>query len=228
MVPLRRRLLAEFIGTAALIFVGAGAAALGIGGLAGAAFAHGFVVLGLIFAIGSVSGCHINPAVTAGLWTAGVIETGDAIAYVAAQFAGGLCGALLLAFCLGGTSTGLGATVLAVQLPLGDEVITISALQGLVLEILGTFWLVFVVLATAVAGRAGALAPVAIGLTLTSLIFFIGPLTGASLNPARTLGPAVVAVNFADIWLFFVGPVVGGVLAALAHKALSVDGDAKP
>jgi aquaporin Z len=206
-----RALVAEFIGTFALIFVGAGAGALGIGGLVGVALAHGLVLLTFAYAYGHISGTHINPAVTIGLWVGKQIDTASAVAYIVVQIIGGIVGALVLAFVLGGTATGLGATVLA------DGV---TSIQGLVLETIMTFFLVNTIFNTAVSGKVGNFAPLAIGLTLTLSILVGGPLTGASLNPARTIGPAVASGNFADIWLYLVGPVLGGVLAALLYNNL--------
>ncbi|MCP5085980.1 MAG: aquaporin [Rhodobacteraceae bacterium] len=205
-----RALVAEFIGTFTLIFIGAGAGALGAG-LVGVAFAHGLVILTFAYAYGHISGAHFNPAVTVGLWVGKQIDTANAVAYIVVQLIGGIVGALVLAFVLGGTGTGLGETVLA------DGV---SPIQGLVLETILTFFWVNAILNTVVSGRAGNLAPVAIGLTLVFSMLMGGPLTGASLNPARTLGPAVISGNFADIWLYFVGPVLGGVLAALLYIGL--------
>ncbi len=206
-----RALVAEFIGTFALIFIGAGAGALGVGGLIGVAFAHGLVVLGFAYAYGHISGTHINPAVTIGLWVGKQINTASAVAYIVVQLVGGIVGALALAFVLGGTETGLGATVLAEN---------INPIQGLILEIILTFFLVNAIFNTAVSGKAGNMAPVAISLTLIFCILMGGPLTGASLNPARTIGPAIVSGNFTDIWLYMVGPVVGGILAALLYTTL--------
>jgi len=206
-------LLAEFIGTFALIFIGAGAGALAAdgGGLVGVAFAHGMVVLGFAYAYGHISGTHINPAVTLGVWAAGKIDTTRALAYVAVQLLGGIVAAFVLAWVLGDRAGSLGATTLA------DGV---STTQGLVLELIMTFFLVNTVLNAAISGKGGPPAGVAIGFTLTFCILMGGPLTGASLNPARTLGPAVATGNFADIWLYFVGPIAGGVIAGLLYKTV--------
>ena len=206
-----KALVAEFIGTFTLIFIGAGAGALGVGGLVGVALAHGLVVLGFAYAYGHISGTHINPAVTFGMLVGKQIDAATAVGYWLAQFLGGIVGAFLLSFVLGGAESGLGATVLA------DGV---SPIQGVVLEAVLTFFLVNAIFNTAVSGKAGNLAPVAIGLTLTFSILMGGPLTGASLNPARTLGPAIASGNFADIWLYFVGPIVGAAAAALLYTGL--------
>lgn len=204
-------LLAEFIGTFALIFIGAGAGALGDGGLVGVAFAHGLVVVAFAYAYGHISGTHINPAVTLGVWAAGKIDTTRALAYVAVQLLGGIVAAFVLAWILGDRAGSLGATVLA------DGV---SPAQGLVLELILTFFLVNTVMNAGISGKATIPAGLAIGLTLTLAILMGGPLTGGSLNPARTLGPAVASGNFADIWLYFVGPIAGGVIAGLLYKSV--------
>src|SRR5687768_2098336 len=136
-------LLAEFIGTFALIFIGAGAGALGIGGLVGVALAHGFVIVGFAYSYGHISGTHINPAVTLGVWAAGKIDAARAFSYIVFQIAGGLVGALVLRWVLGGPETGLGRTALAQPLLLNDGAIsiTITAAIGLVLEAILTFFL---------------------------------------------------------------------------------------
>lgn len=205
-----RALIAEFIGTFALIFIGAGAAAIGVGGVVGVAFAHGLVVLTFAYAYGHISGTHINPAVTVGLWVGKQIDTASAVAYIVVQLLGGIVGGLGLLFMLGSDSS-LGATVLA------DGV---SPMQGLFLEAVLTFFLVNAVFNTVVSGKGGNFAPIAIGLTLTLSILMGGPLTGGSLNPARTIGPALASGNFADIWVYIVAHLVGGVAAALLYTGL--------
>jgi aquaporin Z len=217
---LSKALIAELIGTFALIFIGAGAGALGIGGLVGVALAHGLVVVGFAYAYGHISGTHINPAVTIGVWSAGKIETGRAAAYVVTQLVGGVLGALALRFALGGTQTGLGATTLAQNLQVGSVTITVGAAAGLMIEAILTFFLVNAVLNAGVSGKATNLAGLAIGLTLTFCILMGGPLTGASLNPARTLGPALVTSNFANLWVYLVGTVLGGVVAGLLYRGV--------
>lgn len=202
-------LLAELIGTFALIFIGAGAGALGDGGLVGVAFAHGLVIVAFAYAYGHISGTHINPAVTLGVWAAGKIDTTRALAYVAVQLLGGIVAAFTLSWVLGARAGSLGATVLA------DGV---SPAQGLVLELILTFFLANTVLNAGISGKATIPAGLAIGLTLTFAILMGGPLTGGSLNPARTLGPAVATGNYADIWVYFVGPIAGGVIAGLLYK----------
>ncbi len=213
-------LTAELIGTFALIFVGAGAGALGLGGLVGVALAHGLVLLGFVYAYGHLSGTHVNPAVTVGVWAAGKIDAGRAVSYILFQLAGGVLGALALRAVLGGTETGLGVTALARGLEVGSARIDVSTGMGVFVEAVLTFFLVNCVLTAAISGKAGNLAGVAIGSTLTFAILMGGPLTGASLNPARSFGPAVATGNFADLWVYLVGPVVGGLAAAALYRGM--------
>ena len=213
-------LVAEFIGTFALIFIGAGAGALGLGGLVGVAFAHGLVVVGFSYAYGHISGTHINPAVTAGVWAAGKIDPGRAISYIVFQILGGIAGAGVLAGVLGGTETGLGATRLAEGLSAGGATITITPVIGFVVELILTFFLVNAVMNAGISGKVTHVAGLAIGLTLVFAILMGGPLTGASLNPARSLGPAVVLGDLSNIWVYLAGPVVGGVIAGLLYRGL--------
>ena len=209
-----KNLVVEFIGTFALIFIGAGAVAIDKGGLIGAALAHGFVVIAFIYAYGYISGTHINPAVTLGFLIAGEIEFVVAIGYWIVQFLGGILGAVLLNIVLPSPND-LGVTILTTEANGGA--FTVTATQGLIVEIILTFFLVNTIFSTAVSGKAGNFAGLAIGLALMFCILMGGPLTRASLNPARTLGPAIVSGNYADIWLYFVGPLVGAILAALFY-----------
>jgi MIP family channel proteins len=220
------KLLAEFIGTFALIFIGAGAGAVvgdgvGLPGLIAIAFAHGLTVMAFAFAYGSVSGGHFNPSVTVGVLAAGAMGTGEAIGYIVSQLVGGVAGALFLSAVLGGTATGLGTPALAHNLALGATSLTITPAAGFMIEAVLAFFLVTVVLSTAVAGRAGNLAPLAIGMTLTLNIIMGGALTGAAFNPARALGPMVATGNFNDAWLYLTAPIVGAIVAALLHTGLT-------
>ncbi len=215
-----KALVAEFVGTFALIFIGAGAGALGIGGLLGVALAHGFVIVGFAYAYGHISGTHINPAVTLGVWVAGKVDAPRAFSYIVFQLLGGIAGALALSWVLGGAETGLGATMLAKDLAVGGTSITITPVVGLFVEALLTFFLVNTVLNAAISGKAGQMAGLAIGLTLVFAILAGGPLTGASLNPARTLGPAIASGNFADLWVYLVGPILGAAVAAMLYRGV--------
>jgi MIP family channel proteins len=219
------KLLAEFIGTFALIFIGAGAGAVvgdgvGLPGLIAIAFAHGLTVMAFAFAYGSVSGGHFNPSVTVGVLAAGAMSAGEAIGYIVSQLIGGVAGALLLRTVLGGAATGLGVPALAHNLALGATTLTVTPWAGFVIEAVLGFFLVTVVLSTAVAGRAGNLAPLAIGMTLTLNIIMGGALTGAAFNPARALGPMVATGNFSDAWLYLAAPIVGAIVAAIVHTGL--------
>ncbi|RKU28082.1 aquaporin [Candidatus Poribacteria bacterium] len=218
-----RQYVAEFIGTFALIFIGAGALAItgnnldghsyALENLLGVALAHGFVVIAFVYAYGHISGTHINPAVTLGLLVAGEIDLVTAIGYWIVQFAGGIAAALMLKGLLP-VDGDLGVTILAEN---------VSVTQGLFVEIILTFFLVTTIFNTAVSGKAGNFAGIAIGLTLIACILMGGPLTRASFNPARTLGPAIASGNYADLWLYFVGPCVGAVLAAFLYLGMVED-----
>ena len=208
-----KNLVAEFIGTFALIFIGAGALAIGSANLVGVALAHGLVIVVFIYAYGHISGTHINPAVTLGLLIAGEIEFVAAIGYWVVQFLGGILGAVLLNALLPNPGD-LGVTILSEG---------VTPVQGLVTEIVLTFFLVNTIFNTAVSGKAGNFAGLAIGVTLVFCILMGGPLTRASLNPARTLGPAIVSGNYADIWLYFVGPFIGALLAAFLYIGVLKD-----
>jgi MIP family channel proteins len=220
------KLLAEFIGTFALIFIGAGAAAVvgegaGLPGIAAIAFAHGLTVMAFAFAYGPVSGGHFNPTVTIGVLAAGAMRAGEAAGYIVSQLIGGVAGALFLSAVLGGVQTGLGTPALAHNLALGATFLTITPAAGFMIEAVLGFFLVTVVLSTAVAGRAGSLAPLAIGMTLTLNILMGGALTGAAFNPARALGPMVATGNFSDAWLYVTAPIVGAIIAAILHTGLA-------
>lgn len=206
---LSNALISEFIGTFALIFIGAGAGAV-TGNVVAVAFAHGFVLVVFAYAYTHLSDTHINPAVTIALWAAKVIDAKRAVTFIVVQLAGGVAGGFALAYVLAGRDTNLGATVLAEG---------VSPVQGLVLETILTFFLANTIFNAGVSGKAGQFAGLAIGMTLTFSILMGGPLTGASLNPARTLGPAIASGTYSDIWLYFVGPIAGGLLAALLYQA---------
>jgi glycerol uptake facilitator-like aquaporin len=164
----------------------------------------------------------MNPAVTIGVLAAGAIRLGDALGYIVAQLVGGIAGALLLLAILGGSaSNGLGMPQLAQGLVLGATTVTITPAAGFVIEAVLAFFLVTAVLSTAIAGRAGNLAPLAIGMTLTLNIIMGGALTGAAFNPARALGPMMATGNFTDAWLYMTAPVVGAVIAAFVHLGLT-------
>jgi MIP family channel proteins len=210
-------LTAELIGTFALIFIGAGSVALS-SHLVGVALAHGLVILGFAYTYGHLSGALVNPAVTLAVWVAGRIETARAAAYIAVQLIGGIAGALALRWVLGGTASGLGVTHLAQHLDLHGTSYTVTPMVGLFVEAVLTFFLANAVLNAGISGKAPVTGGIAIGLTLTFCILMGGPLTGASVNPARSLGPAVAMGDFGDLWIYFVGPAAGAVVAGALYR----------
>lgn len=212
---------AEFIGTLALIFIGTASIAAdkvtnGAVGLTGIALAHGLTIAVMVSAIGHISGGHINPAVTFGAWAAKKISTRDALVYWAAQLAGGAAGAFLLGYAfddLTRQAIGWGTPALGAGVP---------AAHGAVIELVLTFFLVFVVFATALDER-GAFKMVAgfpIGLVVTFDILAGGPVTGASMNPARWFGPALMSGLWSSAWVYIIGPLLGGLLAAVLYNSL--------
>jgi len=218
-----RAVVAEFIATLLFVFVGAGAVAVVTGvlerspgedaaALAAIALAHGLAIALLVAAIASISGGHINPAVTFAAVITGRMKAAPGVLYVVAQLAGAVVGALLLKIVL----------VEGVEGNLGAHALNLDALSsegaGLLVEVVLTFVLVFTVFATAVDPRGMVnLAPVAIGLAVLVDHFVGVPLTGASMNPARSFGPALVADAWDDHWVYWLGPLAGGGLAGLVY-----------
>ena len=203
--------LAELIGTFTLVFIGAGAGALAAsngGGIVAVALAHGVALMVIVYAWGAVSGAHVNPAVTFGLALAGKIDWMKAAWYWIAQFLGAALAAYLLAY-LVGVGTGLGATT--------GSLTATDPLKTMIVEAVLTFFLVTAVFGTAVAGRNGNAAGLAIGFVLLMDILMGGALTGASMNPARTFGPALATGDFSYLWMYLVGPLLGGAAAALVY-----------
>lgn len=208
--------LAEFIGTFALVFIGMGAGIVNAG-LLGVALAHGFTLAVFAYAYGHISGTHVNPAVTFALALKNVVTWGQAVVYWIAQFAGAILAAFVMKLFLDslGGPIDAGATTGA----LTDK----APILAMVMEAILTFFLVNTILHTAVGGKGGRFAGWAIGTTLALAILGGGPFTGASLNPARTLGPAVFASipsltspNTYLIYLF--GPLIGATLAVLVYN----------
>ena len=211
-----RPMLAEFIGTFTLVFIGAGAGALGSGGLLGVALAHGFALMVIVYTIGGVSGAHVNPAITFGIAMAGKISWRRAGMYWAAQIAGATVAAFLLQGLLFNLSReaypgvdGLGATTL------GDGV---TAGTGFAIEGVLTFFLMMSVLVSGVLGKNGNMAGVAIGSVLIMDILMGGDLTGASMNPARTMGPMIARGDFSNLWVYWAGPIAGAALGVAAVR----------
>src|SRR5688572_15840626 len=212
--------LAEFIGTFALVFIGAGAGIAGAG-LVGVALAHGLTVAAFVYTFGYISGTHINPAVTFALAFNNTVKWGEALFYWIAQFAGAILAAFALRTFFGDISAG--ATV--------GSLTTAAPIYAMIVEAILTFFLVNAVLHNAVAGSSGKFAGLAIGLTLVAAILVGGPLTGASLNPARTFGPALFGAPGLENWInllviYLFGPLIGATLALLAFNFFT-DADAK-
>ena len=213
-----RKLVAEAIGPFALVFAGAGAVVLAAGnvniGLIEIALAHGLAIALLISALGHISGGHFNPAVTAGFWVTRRISTSLAIGYVLAQLTGGILGAVALTLLFPEglrEAANLGTPALGPGIDFGKAV-------GI--EIILTFFLVMVIFGTAVDRRSANLGGLAIGLTITMDILAAGPLTGAVMNPARALGPALLTGTWDDHLVWWIGPVIGGVIAAMVYHYL--------
>jgi aquaporin Z len=230
---LTRKLLAELLGTALLVFFGVGAATLSFGfkldggstaaGIVATALTFGLVLLALVYTIGPVSGCHVNPAVTIGFVISKRIGVRDALGYWIAQFVGGFAGALALWAVFSGSSqysrkvTGLGTDGWG-----SHSIIGLNGGGAFAAEVILTFLFVLVVLSATSHVASAGFAGLAIGMALM-VVHLIGiPLTGTSVNPARSLGPALIVGGDAlsQVWLFIVAPLVGGVVAALVWLVL--------
>ncbi|MCK9188757.1 MIP/aquaporin family protein [Acidithiobacillus sp.] len=209
MHSLMRKITAEFIGTFGLVFFGGGAAAMG-NPLIDIALANGLAIMIAAYVFGDISGGIVNPAVTLGGAIAGKISWRDAGMYMIAQILGGIAAGFALLTALHGPMGHLGATTIDTNL--------ISVRGGFMLEALGTFFLTTTALYTAMSDRAGNAAPLAIGFTLVMIVTFMGPLTGASVNPARTLGPAVAGDYYTHIWVYLIATPFGGLVAGLLYK----------
>jgi len=228
MIPLSKRATAEFIGTFWLVLGGCGSAVLaatffdvGIG-LVGVSLAFGLTVLTMAFAIGHISGCHLNPAVTIGLWAGGRHPPGEILPYVVAQVLGGFAGALLLFLIASGQSgfdlaNGLAANGYDAHSPGGYSLFT-----GLVTEVVMTFMFVLIILGATDRRAPAGFAPIAIGLALTLIHLISIPVTNTSVNPARSTGPALIVGDWAigQLWLFWVAPIAGALLAGVLYRWL--------
>jgi aquaporin Z len=229
-----RKLTAEALGTGVLVFFGAGVATLMFGfhfagastaaGVVATALAFGLVLLALVYALGPVSGCHLNPAVTLGALLSGRIKLADAMAYWVAQFVGGILGALLLWGVVARSpfyhrsTTGLGANGWGAA-----SLVHISMWGAFLAEVILTAVFVYVILTVTGKDRSSAVAGLVIGLSL-AFIHLVGiPLTGTSVNPARSLGPALIAGGSAlsQVWLFIVAPLAGAVIAAILDRVVN-------
>ena len=215
-----RAAVAEFVGVFALMFIGGGAIIVTAGeNLVAIAFAHGLILAVMVSATMHISGGQINPAVSIALGLIGKQPWPRAGAFVVSQLAGATAAALLLKVLLSGPYEvgNLGATLGSLTTH-GSEHLGPGRAVGL--ETIATFFLMFVIMGTAVDQRSGTktIAGLAIGLTLTAAILCLGPLTGASLNPARSFGPALVAGAWDYHWVYWVGPLAGAALAAFVYS----------
>lgn len=223
---LTRALIAEAIGTFTLCFVGILSISAGTiagdsstGSLVNVAFAHGLAIYVMVAALGVESGGHFNPAVTLALLATRRIAPPRAAMYVVAQLVGALLASGLIAGAFGPEAVADGTPA---------PVDTITALGAMVLEAVATFFLVLVIFGTALDERSPkAVFPAAIGFTITMGIMAIGPLTGAALNPARAFGPSLVSGVWTSHWIYWVGPILGGVAAALLQDRFLVDPPAR-
>lgn len=230
-MPLTKRLSAEFIGTLWLVLGGCGSAvlaaafpALGIG-FAGVSLAFGLTVLTMAYAIGHISGCHLNPAVTFGLWAGKRFPTNEVVPYIIAQVLGGIAGAGILYIIVsnkgGFTSIGsFAANGYADHSPGGYNI-----LAAFVAEVVMTFFFLIVILGSTHGKAPKGFAPIAIGLCLTLIHLITIPVTNTSVNPARSTGPAIFVQGWAlgQLWLFWVAPVLGALLAGFLYTWLVGD-----
>src|SRR5476649_1362760 len=217
-----KRYFAEILGTFALVFVGTGAiiindASNGAITHVGIALTFGLIVLAMIYTVGDISGAHLNPAVSIGFWAARRMSGRDVLPYITSQFIGAILASALLRFLFPENKL-LGATM-----PAGSES------QSFILEAVLTFFLTLTILnVSAGAKEKGVTAGIAIGAVIALEAMFAGPVCGASMNPARSLAPALVSGHFEHLWIYLVAPPLGAGLAVLAFRCVRGVGDAVP
>jgi aquaporin NIP len=210
-----KKLFAEYLGTFALVFAGTGAITIndvshGAITHVGIALTFGLVVLAMIYALGDISGAHLNPAVTVGFFVSGRSPASTLFPYIGAQVSGALTASLVLKALFPSHST-LGAT-----LPSGTE------MQSFVLELILTFLLMLVILNVSTGAKEkGITAGIAVGAVIALEAMFAGPVSGASMNPARSFAPAVVTMNFAALWIYIAGPLLGALLAVFSCRCIN-------
>lgn len=213
-----RRLASEFIGTFTLVFAGTGAIVIndvssGTVSHVGIALTFGLVVLAMIYAVGDVSGAHLNPAVTLGFCAARRLRGSWVMPYIVSQCLGAVLASIVLRLLFPAHGT-LGATV-----PAGD------AIQSFVLEAILTFILMFVILSVSTGPKEkGIIAGIAVGAVIGLEALFAGPISGASMNPARSLAPAVVSLQFHHLWIYLTGPLVGALGSVVACRCVQEKG----
>lgn len=224
-----KKMLAEFFGTFWLVLGGVGSAVLAAGfpdfgiGFLGVAFAFGLTVLTMVYAIGHISGCHLNPAVTIGLWAGGRIKANEVLPYIISQVIGAIAGAGVVYLIASGqagfdVSSGLASNGYGEHSPGGY-----SLLSGLVTEVVMTFFFLFVILGATDERAPKGYAGLAIGLALTLIHLISIPVTNTSVNPARSTGPAIFVGGWAlaQLWLFWIAPIIGGVLAGFVYPLVA-------
>lgn len=225
-----RALLAEAAGTFWFVSIGAGAivadaVSQGKIGIVGVALAHGLALAVAISSFGAISGGHINPAVTLGLWVAGKHPRERVLTYWGAQSAGALSAGIFLTIAFAGAPAAADATRLGTPLVAGG----LTPLTAIVIELVLTVFLLWAVFGTAVSPNAPRIAGFGIGLAVTADILIGGPLTGAAMNPARWLGAAVAAGFFDNWYVYLIGPFAGGALAGLSYRYLfASDAEGEP
>ena len=228
-MPLTNRLAAEFVGTFWLVLGGCGSAVLAAAfpnvgiGLLGVSLAFGLTVLTMAFAIGHISGCHLNPAVTIGLVVGGRFKSSEAIPYIIAQVVGAVVAAAVLYLIASGKAGfdlagGLASNGYAEHSPGGY-----SLLSGFVTEVVMTFMFLMIILGATDERAPAGFAPIAIGLALTLIHLISIPVTNTSVNPARSTGPALIVGSWAlgQLWLFWLAPLIGAVLGGLGYRAIA-------
>jgi aquaporin Z len=236
MMPISKRLAAECLGTFWLVLGGCGSAVLAAAfpsvgiGLTGVSIAFGLTVLTMAYAIGHISGCHLNPAVTVGLVVARRFPAGEMLHYIVAQVAGGIAGAGVLYLIASGKAGfdlagGLASNGYAEHSP-GQY----SLVAGLVTEIVMTFMFLVIILGATDKRVPAGFAPIAIGLGLTLIHLISIPVTNTSVNPARSTGPAIFVQGWAlqQLWLFWIAPVIGAALAGFAYPWIAGEADKQP
>jgi len=224
-----RKLTAEFIGTFWLVLGGCGSAVLaaafpGLGiGFVGVALAFGLTVLTMAYAIGPISGCHLNPAVTIGFWVGGRFKASEILPYIVAQVLGGIAGAGVLYLIASGqvgfdVSTGFGANGYS-----DHSIGGYSLTSGFVTEVVMTFMFLMIILGATDERAPKGFAPIAIGLGLTLIHLISIPVTQTSVNPARSTGPAIFVGGWAlsQLWLFWLAPIIGAVLAGFVYNFIA-------
>ena len=237
MVPLSKRLFAETFGTFWLVFGGCGSAVLAAGfpelgiGFLGVSLAFGLTLLTMAYSIGHISGCHLNPAVTIGLWSGGRFPAKDIAPYVIAQLVGALIAAFILLQIASGrpdfvlADNGLAVNGFGAHSPGGY-----SMMSALIIEVVLTLGFLIVILGSTDTRAPSGFAPIAIGLSLTLIHLISIPVTNTSVNPARSTGPALLVGGLAvqQLWLFWLAPIVGAVIAGLGYRGLAGDPPAPP